>query len=64
MGASSPLEKEILVQLKEGPISISELAKRLHQRRDFLAGYLESMKDRGLLRKVAVGKAHVYQVIG
>lgn len=63
MAESSHLEKEIMTHLKEGPISVSELAKKLGLRRDFLAGYLESMKDRGRVRKVTVGKAHVYQVI-
>lgn len=61
--ADSPLEKRIITVLSEGPISVSELANTLELRRDFLAGYLESMKDRGKLRMVKVGKAYVYQVI-
>jgi biotin operon repressor len=63
MSDSSKTEKEILRMLKERPISVSELAKKLDTRRDFLAGYLESMRDRGKLRMIKVGKANVYQVI-
>ena len=63
MGEPSPLEARILAVLKGGPISVSELAKKLNVRRDYLAGYLESMRERGKLRMVKVGRAYVYQVI-
>jgi len=57
------VELEILKIIKERPISVSELARKLNMRRDFLAGYLESMRDRGILRRVTVGRAHVYQLV-
>jgi predicted transcriptional regulator len=56
------IETEALKILKERPISVSELAKKLKLRRDFLAGYLQSMCDRGKLKLITVGKAHVYLV--
>ena len=56
------LETEILKLLKERPISVSELARKMKMRRDFLAGYMESMRDRGMLTLVRVGKANVYMV--
>lgn len=57
------VEAEILKIIKERPISVSELARKLKMRRDFLAGYLESMRDRGMLKKISVGRAHVYQLM-
>jgi len=41
---------------------VSQLSKKLNVRRDFLSGYLESMRDRGLLELVKVGRANVYIV--
>lgn len=61
---SSNLETNALKLLKSRPMSVSELSKKLNVRRDFLTGYLESMKDRNLLDLVEVGKAHVYIVKG
>ena len=60
--ALSVLEENCLKTLKGKPMSVSELAKSLNMRRDFLTGYLESMKDRGMLELVKVGRAHVYIV--
>lgn len=62
MSSEGKVEQNILKILKERPISVSELARKLDVRRDFLAGYLESMRDRGKLERISVGKAHVYQV--
>ena len=41
-------------------MSVSELAKRLNLRRDFLTGYLEAMREQGLLERIVVGRAYVY----
>ena len=60
MASLSDLEKKIISLLKKEPQSVSQLAKNLGKRRDFTAGYLESMKDRGLLRLIKIGKSHVY----
>lgn len=56
------MESIVLKNLKAKPMSVSELAKNLNLRRDFLAGYLESMRERGILELVTVGKANVYLV--
>lgn len=56
------LEDRIMEELSEELMSVSELAKRLDVRRDFLAGYLECLKDRDDLEKMEVGKAHVFRV--
>ncbi len=55
------IETEVLKIIKERPISVSELARKLNMRRDFLAGYMESMRERGMITLIKVGKAHVYQ---
>jgi predicted transcriptional regulator len=62
MSSVGKVEQDILRILKQRPISVSELARKLNVRRDFLAGYLESMRDRGKLSLISVGKAHVYQI--
>ena len=56
-------EQDILEILKERPVSVSELARKLQLRRDFLAGYLESMRERGRLKVFQVGRANVYQAM-
>lgn len=61
---SKILEDEIMEELSKELMSVSELADRLDVRRDFLAGYLECLKDHDKLEKMEVGKAHVYRVKG
>lgn len=63
LSSVSKIEHKILEVLRERPISVSELARKLKLRRDFLAGYLESMRERGKLRVVQVGRANVYQIV-
>ncbi len=63
LSSVSKIEHRIIDILKDRPISVSELARKLRMRRDFLAGYLESMRERGRLRMIQVGKANVYQVV-
>ena len=60
--APKTLESKIIELLKERLMSVSELASILKVRRDFLAGYLEALKDQNKLEMVKVGKAHVYRV--
>lgn len=62
MGKGRNIESEVLKHLKKRPISVSGLARKLKLRRDFLAGYLESMRDRGILKMITVGRANVYMV--
>ncbi len=52
--------ERIVEELSRKPMSVSELAKRLNLRREFLTGYLEAMRQQGLLERVVVGRAHVY----
>ena len=64
MATTEPkLEKKIVDLLNQRPQSVSNLARELNVRRDFLSGYLESLKDRGKLQMFRVGKAYVYQLV-
>lgn len=54
------IEKLVMNLIKERPMSVSQLAKELGLRRDFLAGYLESMRERRMLKLVKIGRANVY----
>ena len=42
-------------------MSISKLAKKLDKRRDFISGYLEALKEEGVLKVIQVGRSKVYQ---
>lgn len=59
---SDTLEDRIMEELSDELMSVSELADRLDERRDFLAGYLECLKDHDKLEKMEVGKAHVFRI--
>ncbi len=52
--------EKIMDELARKPMSVSELAKRLNVRREFLTGYLEALRQQGYVEKVVVGRAHVY----
>jgi predicted transcriptional regulator len=54
------LDERIIESLKKRPMSISQLARELANRREFLSGYLESMRARGMLELVKVGRSYVY----
>ena len=49
--------------LKEKPMSVSELARRLNVRREYLAGYLEALRDSGKLERIMVGRSYVYRPV-
>jgi len=55
------LKKKILSLVKDDPISVSELARKLKLRREFVTGYLEAMKHAGELKLVQVGRSKVYK---
>lgn len=55
------LKKKILNLIKDDPISVSELARKLKLRREFVSGYLEAMKQDGVVRVIQVGKSKVYK---
>jgi len=54
------LDERIIESLRKRPMSISQLARELANRREFLSGYLESMRARGILELVKVGRSYVY----
>jgi predicted transcriptional regulator len=54
------LDERIIESLKKRPMSISQLARELANRREFLSGYLESMRARGMLELVKVGRSYFY----
>ncbi len=56
------IEEKIIEILKNRILSTSQLAKELGLKRYILVGYLEAMKNRGLLEFHKVGKANVYTV--
>jgi len=45
-------------------MSVSELARRLNVRREYLGGYLEALRDSGRLERIMVGRSYVYRPIG
>ena len=55
------LKKKVLSLIKDDPISVSELARRLSLRREFVTGYLEAMRQSGEVKVVQVGRSKVYK---
>jgi len=53
-------EETLFKMLKERPMSVSELARKLNMRREFLTGYLEALRDKGQVQRISVGRSHVY----
>ncbi len=60
-GASGDIKRKILKTLREKPMSLSELSRRLKMRRDFITGYLEAMRNGGEVKVVKVGRSKVYR---
>lgn len=60
-GASGDIKRKILKTLREEPMSVSELSRRLKMRRDFVTGYLEAMRNNGEVKVVKVGRSKVYR---
>ena len=54
-------EEQLFNMLKENPMSVSELARRLNVRREYLSGYLEALRDSGKLERIMVGRSYVYR---
>ena len=53
-------EDKLLKLLGERPRSVSELARLLNVRRDYLTGYLEALRDKGQVQRIPVGRSYVY----
>jgi len=62
--APTDVKRRILSTLKKKPMSLSELSRKLKLRRDFVSGYLESMRHEGEVRVVRVGRSKVYRPKG
>jgi DNA-binding transcriptional ArsR family regulator len=62
--SSTGVKAKILATLKEKPMSVSELSRQLKLRRDFVSGYLESMRSEGKVEVVTVGRSKVYRPKG
>lgn len=59
----SNTESKIMAKLKDKPYSVSQLAKDLKLRREFLTGFLEAMRISEKLEVVDVGRAKVYRPV-
>lgn len=55
------VKKRIMAELKKRPMSVSELARRLNMRRDFISGYLEALRGYGVVKIVWIGRSKVYR---
>ncbi|MCK5474357.1 MAG: helix-turn-helix transcriptional regulator [Candidatus Aenigmarchaeota archaeon] len=53
-------EDGLLKILAQRPRSVSQLSKELGIRREFLAGYLEALRDNGTITRILVGRSWVY----
>ncbi len=53
-------EDGLLKILAQRPRSVSQLSKDLGIRREFLAGYLEALRDSGVITRILVGRSWVY----
>jgi predicted transcriptional regulator len=58
---SGDVKRRIVSILREEPMSVSELSRRLKMRRDFTTGYLEAMRHEGEVEVVKVGRSKVYR---
>ena len=59
--APADTKRRILSTLDKKPMSLSELSRKLKLRRDFVSGYLESMRHEGEVLVVRVGRSKVYR---
>ena len=59
--APSDIKRRILSTIREEPMSVSELSRRLKIRRDFATGYLEAMRGDDEVEVIMVGRSKVYR---
>ena len=59
--ASASAGNRILTTLRQRPMSLSELSRKMKMRRDFISGYMEAMRHEGKVTVVKVGKSKVYR---
>ena len=58
---SKDIKKKIMNLIRDDPISVSELARILKLRREFVSGYMEALHHNGEVKVVTVGKSKVYR---
>lgn len=54
------MNQEKILEMIEIPTSVSELARALGVNQIELGGYLKGLESAGLIKKIQVGKSHVY----
>lgn len=59
--ASGDIKVRILSILRKKPMSLSEVARQLKVRRDFITGFLEAMRHEGEVEVINVGRSKVYR---
>ena len=59
--AQTDIKRRIISTIKNKPMSLSELSRKLKLRRDFVSGYLESMRHEGEVSVIRVGRSKVYR---
>jgi len=59
--ASGDIKSTIISILKKRPMSLSELARQMKRRREFITGYLEAMRHDGDVEVIVVGRSKVYR---
>jgi DNA-binding transcriptional ArsR family regulator len=60
LNEAKDVEKRIFELLRRQPMSVSELARLLELRRDFVSGYLEALRSKDKLELIKVGRSNVY----
>lgn len=55
------IRRKLLTAIREKPMSLSELSRKLKMRRDFIAGYLEALRHEGEIKLVKIGRSKVYR---
>ena len=59
---SSPIRRDILLALREGPLAVGELASRFPVSRPAISRHLRMLEDAGLVEGRAEGARSVYSV--
>lgn len=58
---TADFKRKLLAMLKGGPMSLSELSRKLKLRRDFVSGYLEALRHAGEVEVATIGRSKVYK---
>ena len=60
---ADPVRREILLMLREGPLSAGQIADRFPVSRPAVSRHLRVLRDAGLVRDTADGRRRVYTLI-